>query len=136
MIRDQAPSLNICVESCGVGAWSVGEPPDECMRAAAEKRGVSLSGKAQQFNTTMYDNFDFILGVDDEVVSLLTQHASRADQKAKIHLMSAYSADYRNQKIPDPYRYEEGFEKVLDMLISCCEGLLNHLKNPSGECSF
>jgi protein-tyrosine phosphatase len=129
MAQKIVPPIVVTVESCGVGNWSVGQMPDERMRLAAAERGVILASRAQQFNTTFYDKFNYILAVDDEVLNLLLQYAKRADQKAKIHLLSEYSSGYRGQGIPDPYYHgDAAFDHVLDMLEDCCYGLLNHIK--------
>lgn len=126
--RDVQP-LDIHVESCGIGNWSVGQLPDERMRYAAAERGFVLTGRAQQFNTTFYDKFDYIVAVDHEVLHLLVQHAQKPEQKAKIHLISEYSTAYPGQEITDPYYHgDAAFEAVLDVLEECCQGLLNHIK--------
>lgn len=129
MAKKMTPAVDVLVESCGIGSWSVGQMPDERMRFAAGERGVVLAGRARQFNTNFYDEFDYILAVDSEVYNLLIQHAGRADQKAKVHLITEYSTGFHGQPIPDPYYSGDGaFDHVLDMLEDSCQGLLNHIR--------
>jgi len=117
------------VQSCGIGEWHVGQLPDERMRDASKARGVILSSRAQQFNPSFFELFDYILVVDNEVLSHLYQFAKNPEQKAKIHLITAFSACYRNEEIPDPYYGgEAAFELVLDMLEDACEGLLREFQ--------
>lgn len=121
--------LDIHAESCGIGGWSVGQPPDERMRQAAHERGIHIEGAASQFNTSFYDKFDYIMAVDHEVRDLLLKHALRPDQKAKVLLITAYSQNYRGVEIPDPYYGGSGaFDHVLDILEDSCAGLLAHIK--------
>src|SRR6476660_1394014 len=113
----QDPSLNIYVESCGIGDWHIGQPPDKRMQEATKERNISMTGRAQQFRYPFFDSFDYILVADKEVLKYLYQFAKTAEQKAKLFLMTAFSSLYAGQEIPDPYYQPNGaFELVLDML--------------------
>lgn len=116
------------LESCGIGAWHIGALPDARMRAAAQVRGVILTSRAQQFQLAYLDAFDYILASDQKVLEYLFQHAQTIEQKAKLHLMTAFSDTYRDLDIPDPYYQGNGsFELVLDMLEDACRGLLRKI---------
>lgn len=129
LIQQDPATLDMLVESCGIGNWSVGQLPDERMRYAASERGIILTSRAQQFVTTFYKKFDYIIAVDNEVLHLLLQHAEKPEHKSKILLISEYSRSYQGQEIKDPY-YQGGaaFDDVLDMLEDCCRALLKHIK--------
>jgi protein-tyrosine phosphatase len=48
----------------------------------------------------------------------------------KIHRMVEFSRHIKADEVPDPYLGgPEGFEKVLDILVDACRGLLNRIKN-------
>lgn len=116
------------IQSCGIGDWHIGQLPDERMRHSAESRGVILASRAQKFLREFYESFDYIFAVDHEVLNVLYQHAKTPEQKAKIHLITAYSPSYRNQEVPDPYYSGEGeFELVLDIIEDSCEGFIEYL---------
>lgn len=116
------------VDSCGIGAWHVGEMADARMQHAAQARGIILSGRAKQFTSDFFIEFDIILAADREVLQDLHRFAKSPEHKAKIHLISDFSESYKGQDIPDPYyRGEAGFELVLDMLEDACNGLLSKL---------
>jgi protein-tyrosine phosphatase len=122
-------SLVSRVESCGLGDWHVGQLPDERMREAAELRGVILASRAQQFHHNFFEEFDYILAADFEVLHDLQRHAVKPEYKAKIHLITAFSKMYKNEKVPDPYYGGHAdFDLVLDMLEDSCIGLLEHIK--------
>jgi protein-tyrosine phosphatase len=123
------PPLAVHVESCGIGDWHLGQAPDWRIQEASKARGIVLTGKAQQFQHSHFDQFDYILAADMEVLKFLYHHAETPDHKAKIHLMTAFSSLYAGQEIPDPYYQTSGaFELVLDMLEESCIGLLQHIR--------
>lgn len=126
----QYPSLDIVVESCGIGDWHLGHAPDSRMQESAKARGIFLTGKARQFQREYLDRFDFILASDKEIQSDLYHYAKTPEQKAKIGLMTDFSTAYRGQEVPDPY-YQTGgaFDLVLDILEDSCEGLLNKINS-------
>jgi protein-tyrosine phosphatase len=127
----QDPALqDIHVESCGLGDWYVGHLPDERMRAAAKERGIILMSRAQSFQPHFFQHFDYILGVDYEVTHILHKYAKEPTEKAKIHLITAFSATFKNEEIPDPFHQgDAAFELVLDMIEDSCQGLIEHLKS-------
>jgi protein-tyrosine phosphatase len=123
------PSLQVYVESCGIGDWHIGRSPDQRMQQASTARGIALTSKAQQFQKNFFDHFDYILAADKEVLKHLYYYAKTPEQKAKVFLMTDFSLSYKHQDVPDPYCQGEGaFELVLDMLEDSCKGLLKHIK--------
>lgn len=123
------PSLRIHVDSCGIGDWHIGRGADSRMRETAMQRGIALTGLAKQFQQENFDQFDYILVADKEVMKYLHHYARTADHKAKIFLMTAFSALYKDLEVPDPY-YEpnRAFDFVLDMLEDSCCGLIEHIQ--------
>ena len=118
----------IHVDSCGIGDWHLGHGPERRMQEAARKRGLVLTSRAKQFHADFFDQFDYILVADKEVLKYLYQYATAPKQKAKIALMTAFSKLYKDQEVPDPYYQSNGaFEIVLDMLEDSCRGLLEHI---------
>lgn len=127
---NQDTSLQIYVESCGIGDWHLGQAPDKQMQQAAKGRGITLTSRAQQFQLTFFDKFDYILAADKEVLKYLYHYAKTPEQKAKIFLMTAFSSIYQGQEVPDPYCQSSGtFELVLDILEDSCMGLIQHIRS-------
>lgn len=118
------------IESCGLGDWHVGQLPDARMREFAKTRGLILSSRAQRFRPSFFERFDYILAADREVLNDLYQFARTPEQKAKIHLMTAFATSFKDEDVPDPYYSgDAGFELVLDMLEESCTGLISHLRS-------
>jgi len=125
-------SLKVDVASCGIGDWHIGQAPDPRIQEAAKCRGIVLTSHARQFQHSFFDEFDYILAVDQEVLKHLYQQAKNPEHKGKVCLVTAFSSTYENQGIPDPYYQPDGaFEVVLDMLEDSCQGLLRHIRNES-----
>lgn len=118
----------IYVRSCGLGSWYVGQLPDLRMREASAQRGVILSSEAQQFERKFFQQFDYIMAVNQEVLEVLSQHANTKESLSKLYLVTAFSVSYKDQAIPDPfYGNENDFNLVLDMLEDSCEGLIQEI---------
>lgn len=129
LAQEKISDIEWHVESCGLGDWWIGSLPDERMRDAAKKRGVTLSSRAQKLHPSFFDRFDLILVADHKVFKEVFQSALTLEHKAKVQLMTHFSSCYHNQEIPDPYHGGEGgFEHVLDMLEDSCEGLIEHVR--------
>lgn len=128
-LANQHPDFDIHVESCGIGDWHIGQPPDYRTQESAQARGIFLTSKAKQFQHDFFEQFDYVLASDKEVQSHLFHYAKSPEHKAKIGLMTDYSPSYKGQDVPDPY-YQAGgaFDLVLDMLEDSCEGLITKLK--------
>lgn len=121
--------VDIEVASCGLGDWHLGQLADDRMRKAANNRGIVLSGRAQIFQDSFFDKYDYIMASDYKVMEDLNRIAMKPSDKAKIHLVTAYSKSYSNQEVPDPYYGgSSDFDLVLDILQDACEGLLEEIK--------
>jgi protein-tyrosine phosphatase len=133
----QDPSLNVYVESCGIGNWHLGQAPDLRIQQASKRRGIALTNQAQQFQKHFLDKFDYILVSDHEVLKYLYHFAKTPEQKKKIFLMTEFSSIYKGEEIPDPfYQGEIAFELVLDMLEDACRGLLEEIRSRQSTTHF
>ncbi|MEB3235331.1 MAG: low molecular weight protein-tyrosine-phosphatase [Cyanobacteriota bacterium] len=120
------------VDSAGTGGWHVGQRADARMRAAAERRGITLSSRARQLELGDIHRFDHILAMDDNnltAVQALARQAGTPHDQAQIEAMTRYCRRHRGtSEVPDPYYGgEQGFDHVLDLLDDACAGLLETL---------
>lgn len=117
-------------DSAGTGGWHAGERADSRMRMHAAKRDYDLTSIARQFNpNTDFDEFDLIIGMDEQNVSDIKDMARTDKDLDKIKSMTDYCSRYTHyNSVPDPYYGgADGFELVLDILEDACEGLLKDL---------
>jgi len=119
-------SLDLRIESAGLGDWHVGHPPDDRTQHHARNRGYDLSAqRARQVRPSDFDEFDLILAMDRGHLRALLGMAP-ARHRAKIRLFVA------GRDVPDPYYGgAEGFEQVLDLVEAHCASLLQELKVPT-----
>jgi low molecular weight protein-tyrosine phosphatase len=119
------------IDSAGTIDYHTGESPDPRMKFHAADRGYFLKSKARQFDPpTDFEKFDYIIAMDDQIFSEIQDLDKKHIYQNKIHKMVEYSRYVDVDEVPDPYMGgAEGFEKVLEILVDTCRGLLNRLKN-------
>jgi len=120
------------IDSAGTGSWHVGNPPDRRSTAAAKARGITLEGAARQVTVDDFEDYDLLLAADAENVAALRRLAPDAEAAEKIVLLRRYDPEAvaaGDLDVPDPYYGgPSGFEDVLDLVASACEGLLSSLR--------
>jgi protein-tyrosine phosphatase len=125
----QAHGGSIEIDSAGTHDYHVGEPPDRRAIAAAQRRGIDLSGlRARQVTDEDFARFDLILAMDGDNFDLLQRRAP-AQYQARIKLVMEFAPDAYSREVPDPYYGgAKGFEEVLDLLEKAAQGLLRELQ--------
>jgi protein-tyrosine phosphatase len=120
------------IDSAGIGAWHVGEPPDRRSTAAARERGIVMEGAARQVTRADFDAYDLLLAADDQNVAALRGLAPDDAAAEKIVLLREYDAASvaaGDLEVPDPYYGgADGFGRVLDLVQAACDGLLERLR--------
>ena len=118
------------VDSAGTHAYHIGNPPDHRSQHTASKRGYAMHElRARAVQASDFEEFDYILAMDKENLSLLHQRSPRQHLN-KIRLFMQYSQNAGLEtEVPDPYfGGAQGFELVLDMVEDASRGLLAHLR--------
>ncbi len=129
--------LSLSIQSCGIGGWHVGEAPDERMQQAARARDIVMNSRAQQFHVKFFEEFDYILAADQEVLQDLQRQAREPHHQNKLHLMTAFSQHHCGKEVLDPYYSDAAaFEQVLSMLEDACEGLLQEISTVKADSKF
>ena len=129
VLAEQAPHLQIEVDSAGTHDYHVGSPPDSRAIAAARRRGIDLSHlRARMVTAEDFANFDLILAMDEDNLRELRRRAPAACHE-RIRLMMEFAPHAPFRYVPDPYYGgEQGFEQVLDLLEEAALGLVTHLR--------
>jgi protein-tyrosine phosphatase len=128
LIEQAGLSDRIVCDSAGTGGYHIGSPPDRRMAAAAELRGIKLKGQARQFHKSDFEDFDLILAMDGENYRDILSLDPKGKYRDKVRLMCDFASHHREREVPDPYYGgSEGFNKVIDLLLDACEGLLQHV---------
>lgn len=119
---------HVAVDSAGTHHYHTGEPPDRRGVAAAGRRGIDIAGqRARPVRDDDFMNFDLILAMDSDNERNL-RGICPPFYADRVRLVMEFAPELREHEIPDPYYVGgEGFEKVLDMLELCMEGLMDEL---------
>jgi protein-tyrosine phosphatase len=129
LIEQADLSGQITCDSAGTSSYHIGSPPDRRMTAAAVKRGIAMKGRARQFQAADFEKFDLILAMDKENYLDILALDSQQKYGDKVKLMCDFATRHQVKEVPDPYYGgREGFEKVIDLLLDACEGLLEYVK--------
>lgn len=119
----------IVCDSAGTSSYHIGSPPDRRMTAAAIRRGIPMRGAARQFTRADFDQFDLILAMDRENYTDIRSLDPTGNYADKVRLMCEFCTRHSTQEVPDPYYGgSDGFDRVLDLLLDACEGLLKSLQ--------
>ncbi len=119
------------IDSAGTHGYHVGEPPDRRSQEAALAAGVDLSSlRARQVRAEDFTHFHFILAMDRDNFRDLFAMCPDDEGRERIHLFMDFAERYPEQReLPDPYYGgEEGFQRVLDMVMDASSGLLRRIQ--------
>ena len=123
-------SRAIVADSAGTHRYHIGRAPDSWAQQAAARRGYDLTAlRARQVAVRDYQDFDFILAMDEANLSAL-RSACPQGLRHKIQLLGEYCAGPGHGcAVPDPYYGgAEGFETVLDLAEEAAQPLLRHIR--------
>jgi protein-tyrosine phosphatase len=129
LLQQEAPELQVEVDSAGTAGYHIGEPPDLRSQRAAMRRGIDIGGlRARQITPADFARFDLILAMDRsnlrELEAMLPENS-----RARVQLFLAYAPDLGRLEVPDPYYGDaSGFDEVLDLTAAAARGLLAALQ--------
>ncbi len=132
VVSEAGMQERVQLDSAGTGSWHVGSPPDARATAAAEAKGVALSGQARQVSAADFEEFDLILAMDRANLRDLKALAPDGEGAEKVRLLREFdpaSAGDGDLDVPDPYYGASGgFEEVFDLVDAACRGLLEEIR--------
>ena len=118
------------VASAGTGSWPIGKKADSRMRIAAERRDINILSRARQITSKDFDEFYYILAMDDANVKNIQDLKNRTASTgfAAIKKIQDFRSVFNDQEVPDPYfGGDEGFDYVLDILEDSVKGFLESI---------
>ena len=129
-VRDANLENDISIDSAGTIGYHSGELSDARMRKHASARGYNLDSRARQFNPKKdYEEFDYIITMDDYHYTDLIQLDRKKLYTNKLFKMADFISDKNISEVPDPYYGgTEGFEFVIDILEDGTKNLLTKIK--------
>ncbi|GHC19179.1 phosphotyrosine protein phosphatase [Kushneria pakistanensis] len=129
MLHQSGLENRIETDSCGVGDYHVGEPPDPRAIREAQHRDIDITGlRGRVIRQDDFDRFDYVLCMDRENLEALKKVAPR-ESRAHVGLLMDFATQGTGKEIDDPYfGNTDGFECMGDQIVAGCQGLLNQLK--------
>jgi Protein-tyrosine-phosphatase len=128
-IENAGLSDKIICDSAGTIGFHAGEPADRRMQSHAIKRNYNLTSISRQIKASDFEQFDYIIGMDDDNMINMQPFMPNASYQNKMSKMTDYCSNSNPGYVPDPYYGgSAGFEQVLDLLEDACEGLLEQIK--------
>ena len=120
----------VTCDSAGIIGFHSGQPADSRMRRLARRRGYEVTSISRSVICKIdFNQFDMIIGMDDQNIADLNKLALTNEHRLKIFKMTDFSTKFEYDHIPDPYYGgNDAFELVLDLLEDACDGLILHLK--------
>jgi protein-tyrosine phosphatase len=130
LLQDQAPDLDVQVDSAGTHAFHVGDPPDPRACRAAERRGVDLKRqRARRVVARDFAHFELVLAMDEQNMEALLE-VCPPEYRDRVRLLLDFAPQVGRTDVPDPYYGgANGFEHVLDLVEEAAAGVLAHLRN-------
>ena len=130
LLEKQGLTNGFIVDSAGTGSWHIGKKADSRMRIAAERRDINILSRARQINRKDFDEFNYILAMDDSNYRNIQDLKNRTASNcfASIKKIQDFRSVFNEQEVPDPYFGEnEGFDYVLDILEDSVTGFLESI---------
>lgn len=129
LLAEQAPELDVQIDSAGTHGYHAGAPPDPRACRAAERRGVDLKPlRARQVTAADFAHFELVLAMDEQNLEFLLE-ACPAEHRSRIRLFLEFAPRLTRRDVPDPYYGgSSGFEHVLDLVEEAAAGLLDYLR--------
>ena len=118
--------VDVECDSAGFYGGHAGDLPDSRMRSAAYQRGYRLEHRSRKIRGYDLDDFDLVIGMDDQNMSQLHQLADTDERDGKVVAMIEFAKDHPSEYcVPDPYYGgPEDFDWALDLIEDGCRGLL------------
>jgi protein-tyrosine phosphatase len=130
LINERNLAAVFAIDSAGTHAQHhAGDAPDLRAQKAARERGVELSSlRARKVTHGDFEDFDFVLAMDDDNYSVLMA-ACPDEHQDKVRLFLDYAPHLKVREVPDPYYGGSyGFEQVLDLVEAASEGFITALQ--------
>lgn len=124
MVEQAGLSDQIEVDSCGTGAWHVGEAPHFGTQRTLARHGINYTHKARQICPADLAEADYLIAMDSENLASIKRFGSTG---AEVRLLLDYAKNVETVDVPDPY-YTQRFDEVYDLVVRGCQGLLDHIR--------
>lgn len=124
--KESGLEQKVVFDSCGTGAYHIGEQPDPRTMANAKSNGLIIKHQARQFDKSDFREFDYILAMDQDNLANIKKIDQTSAFEDKLFLMRDFDSLSPGADVPDPYfGGSEGFQNVYDILERSINEFMN-----------
>ncbi|NUU79458.1 low molecular weight protein-tyrosine-phosphatase [Paenibacillus xylanilyticus] len=125
-IEERGLNHQIQVDSAGTGDWHISKPPHEGTRNLLDTYQIPYANMAaRQFGSADFEQFDYIVCMDDSNVANVRKIAGGAE--ADILKFMDLLPNESLREVPDPY-FTGNFEEVYGLVDAGCNVLLERIQ--------
>ncbi len=117
----------IAVDSAGTAGYHIGEPPCAGTRGIFKTHNLSYAGRARKLSPADLHTFDYLIALDSSNQTDVQTMLAREGIEKPVYRLLDFASGLDVHDVPDPY-YVGNFEKVYDLVLAGCTGLLAHLE--------
>jgi protein-tyrosine phosphatase len=122
----------ILCDSAGTAGYHIGACPDSRSIKTAQSYGIELKHLGRRLSVRDFDNFDYILAMDNnnyqDIMAL--KNRNNPNGKAKVFMFRDFDPAGKGN-VPDPYYGSiRDFEEVYEMCERTSENLLEYIMRP------
>lgn len=132
IFRDMVCKENLAdkieVDSGGLGEWHIGKAPHKGTRDILDSKNISYEGMvARKVNVHDFEDFDYIIAMDDQNMKGLKNLGNANNHKATIGKLMDFIENPKEKNVPDPY-FTGNFDYAYELVLEGCTQLLNYIK--------
>lgn len=128
ILEDKGLANIIKCDSAGTSAYHKGSPADSRMSWSAKQRGYELTSLSRPFLKSDFEEFDFILTMDNSNYQNVLALDEEGKYKNKIKPFVSFCRIHEINEVPDPYYDKtDGFNLVMDIVEDGCNGFIEFL---------
>lgn len=124
-VRQRGWGGQVEIESAGTAAYHVGEHPDPRTLEILAHHGIQLKSRARQVRDEDFEDFDWVLAMDDSNFTDLTHRCP----EARRHRLSKILQPIGGGNVADPYYGgADGFARNFEQLDRAVEAWLDRIQ--------
>ena len=129
LIKERKTDHLFSCDSAGTSNYHIGELPDPRTLKKVDEYGLLLDHRGRQFSERDFEDFNYILAMDQSNHGHIKRMAERVDQNgSQLFLMRDFDNQSSGDNVPDPYYGgEDGFQHVYELLMESNNNFLNYL---------
>ena len=127
MVKEKKCEKDWHIDSAATSRYELGSLPDRRGLKEMKRHGLASDHRARQITHSDYNNFEYILCMDEGNLSDLKQMAPRGQFKAHIKMLGTFDSEGPDI-IEDPYYGDDqNFQQAYEQCLRACEGFLRHV---------